>query len=212
MALAGTGLHHWVTQAAGRAEVVARTFRYAWLPTVAMPALLPVYPESFEVVVPLAMILGFLLTTYARTLRPVGDASPRSESDRRRQLRLWGLTVLISVLSLFWATSAYAGIVGRARAAEAARSVNTEFPAVVVFSEKDLMIRGDGSCFNRIKEKDSAYGFRYAGLRLFHVSGDRVFLVGPDWTPKEGTLWVIEKSDTLRVELSRVGEKQGQEC
>ncbi|MGW0332053.1 hypothetical protein ACWD0J_09320 [Streptomyces sp. NPDC003011] len=116
------------------------------------------------------------------------------------------------MLSLFWATSAYAGIVGRSRAAEAAQSVNTEFPAVVVFSEKDLMIRGDGSCFNSVEGKNSAYGFRYADLRLFHVSGDRVFLVGPDWTPRAGTLWVIEKSDSLRVEFSSVREKQGQEC
>ncbi|WP_158708272.1 MULTISPECIES: hypothetical protein [unclassified Streptomyces] len=208
-ALAGTGLHHWVKQSPGRAETVTRVFRHAWLPPLALLALLPGYPAAFELIVPLAMILGFLLTTYSRTLPGPGTLP----TDRRRALRLWGLTVLISVLLLFWATSAYAGIVGRSRAAEAARTVNTAFPAVVVFSEKDLLIRGNGTCYNRITDKDSAYGFRYAGLRLFHVSGDRVFLVGSDWTPGSGTLWVIEKDDTTRVEFSNaLGRPRPQEC
>ncbi|GAA4316667.1 hypothetical protein GCM10023086_39240 [Streptomyces venetus] len=208
-ALAGTGLHRWVTQDPGRAEAVTRTLRFAWLPPVALMVLLPRFP-LLELLVPLALIPGFLLTTYARTLSRAGE--PSSAADRRRKLRLWALTVLISVLALFWAISAYAGMVGRSRAETAARSVDTAFPSVVVFSEKDLLIRGDGTCFNRIEDKDSAYGFRHAGLRLFHVSGDRVFLVGSDWTPGRGTLWVIEKDDSLRVEFADVKGRPAKEC
>lgn len=107
--------------------------------------------------------------------------------------------MLISVLLLFWAVYAYASAVGRGRAAETARTVDTELPAVVVFSQKDLMIRG-GSCHFGVQEKDSAYGFRYSGLRLFHIAGDRLYVVPVDWSPREGTVWVLEKSNTVRVE------------
>jgi hypothetical protein len=211
-ALMGTGMHRWVVREPRRVEWVARSLRHAWLPPFAMLPLLPAHPAAFGLAIPLAMIAGFLLTTYARTLPPTGERSRPPGADRRGKLRLWGLTVLISVFSLFWATATYAGIVGRSRAAEAARTVTTAFPAVVVFSEKDLMIRGDGTCFHRIDSKDSAYGFRYSGLRLFHMSGDRVFLVGPEWTPQRGTLWVLGKDDTSRVEFSSARNEGAADC
>jgi hypothetical protein len=211
-ALLGTGMHHWVMREPRRVAWVAHSLRHAWLPPLAMLPLLPSYPSAFGLTVPLALVIGLLLTTYARTLPATGEEPGPSETDRRRKLRLWGLTVLISLFSLFWATSTYAEIVGRSRAAEAARTVTTAFPSVVVFSEKDLMIRGDGTCLRVVDGKDSAYGFRYAGLRLFHMSGDRVFLVGPEWSPRRGTLWVLEKDDTVRVEFSSARKKAAEDC
>ncbi|MGI5401067.1 hypothetical protein ACQEVG_16710 [Streptomyces sp. CA-135486] len=216
-ALAAAGLHRWTSQEPRRTERVSRRLRFAWLPPLALLLLYPLHPGLFDLLIPLAAIIGFLLTAYART-RPLAAAPGASggtgitDVEKRRRQRLWALTLLISVLMLFWAVYAYAGVVGRGRAAETARTVGTRLPAVVVFSEKDLMIRGGGSCYLRVQEKDSAYGFRYSGLRLFHIAGDRVYVVPVHWSPREGTVWVLEKSDTLRVEYISGPAGRAEEC
>lgn len=43
-----------------------------------------------------------------------------------------------------------------------------------------------GSCIRRITDQRSKYAYEYAGLRLFHVSGDRIFLVPRNWSPGTG--------------------------
>ncbi|WP_420077041.1 hypothetical protein ACOAKG_29335 [Streptomyces sp. JL3001] len=214
-ALAAAGLHRWATREPSRTELVSQRLRFAWLPPLALLLFYRLQPELFDLVIPLAAIIGFLLTTYART-RPLAAAASEttgiSDVEKRHRQRLWVLTLMVSVLLLFWAVYAYAGVVGRGRAAETARTVATDLPAVVVFSEEDLMIRGGGSCYFRVQDKDSAYGFRYSGLRLFHIAGDRVYVVPVHWRPYEGTLWVLEKSDTLRVEYISGAAGKAEQC
>ncbi|CAL9627295.1 hypothetical protein SUDANB105_05990 [Streptomyces sp. enrichment culture] len=128
--------------------------------------------------------------------------------------RIWVPALLVALVALFWAVYAYAGIVGRGRAALTTATVASEFPAVVVFSERDLLIRGGGSCVAAVDEKGSPYRFRYAGLRLFHVSGDRLFLVPRRWAPSDGTLYVLREDEAkVRVEYVSGGvEYREREC
>lgn len=197
--LAGIGLQRWVTKSPGRAGTAVRRMRWGWLLPAALAPFYRLYPALFELIIPLVAIPGLLATAYAFTRTPPDAASDAAQ--RRLRLQIWALSLVLCLLSLFWAVSSYAGIVGRGRAEEAARAVNTSaFPSVVVFSEKDLMIRGDGSCYQYVKGKDSAYAFRYTGLRLFYVSGDRVYLVAWKWRPSKGTLWVVRENDSVRVE------------
>ncbi|CAM5585087.1 hypothetical protein [Streptomyces purpurascens] len=197
--LAAIGLQRWVTSSPGRAETAVRRMRWGWLPPVALAPFYVLHPALFELVLPLVAIPGLLAAAYALT-RPAQPAASDT-AQRRLRLNIWALALVLCLLSLFWAVSSYAGIVGRGRAEEAARAVNTPaFPSVVVFSEKDLMIRGGGACYQRVKAENSAYAFRYSGLRLFYVSGDRVYLVDRKWRPSQGTLWVVRESDSVRVE------------
>ncbi|MFI1938425.1 hypothetical protein ACH44C_14770 [Streptomyces purpureus] len=181
-------------------EPVVRGMRWAWVGALGAVGVYPLAPGVGEVAVPLAVLVGVLLTAYARTR----DA-PRP--------RLWALALLLAVVALFWSVYAYAGIVGRGRAADTARSVAGGLPAVVVFSEKDLLIRGGGSCLSLVAEKGSPYRYRYAGLRLFHVSGDRLYLVPRHWAPWDGTLHVLEdKGDKMRLEYVSGRAYRSREC
>ncbi|GCD40709.1 hypothetical protein GKJPGBOP_00362 [Streptomyces paromomycinus] len=216
-ALAAVGLHRWAADEPRRTAWAARRLRFAWLPPLALLAPYRLHPGLFDLLIPLSAIIGFLLTAYARTRPP--PATPEASGTtgltgtrRRHHQRVWALTVLISVLLLFWAVYAYAGVVGRGRAAETARSMSTKDPAVVVFSKYDLMIRGGGSCYFRVLEKGSAFGFRYSGLRLFHIAGDRVYVVPVRWSPGEGTVWVLEKSDSVRVEYVSGPAGRAEKC
>ncbi|MEV7192170.1 hypothetical protein AB0N81_10200 [Streptomyces sp. NPDC093510] len=200
IALGALGLLRWAAGEPERLARAVRVLRFAWAVPLALVPLYPLSPWLFDLLLPLTTIGGFALTAYART---------RDRPD----LRLWGLTLFVCVLSLFWAVSTYAAIAGRGRAELTERTLlSGDFPAVVVFSEKDLMIRGGGSCFRRVTDQGSRYAYEYGGLRLFHVSGDRVFLVPRYWTPEDGTLYVLKEGAGQRVDLLSGAGRRAREC
>ncbi|NEB02233.1 hypothetical protein [Streptomyces sp. SID13726] len=223
-------LHREVQSDPARAATALRFLRHAWLPA---PLLVPLYYLSpgplFDLLIPLAALVGVLLSAYARTRpEPVAAAPPDPPEPpeppepprpvpagavRQRSALIWGPALLVAVVALFWAVYAYAGIIGRSRAAETTATVTDGFPAVVVFSTQDLLIRGGGSCVAAIDQKGSPYHFRYAGLRLFHVSGDRLYLVPRYWAPWDGTLYVLREQDPrVRVEYVSGRERRAAEC
>lgn len=209
-AMVGAVLHRKVESDPTRAEPVLRVLRHAWLPA---PLLVPLFYLSpgplFDLLIPLTAIVGVLVSAYART-RPEPDGTA---AVPHRSARIWAPALLVAVVSLFWAVYAYAGIIGRGRAAETTATVTDGFPAVVVFSEEDLLIRGGGSCVAAVDVEDSPYRFRYAGLRLFHVSGDRLYLVPRYWAPSDGKLYVLHEGDpTLRVEYVSGAVRRAAEC
>ncbi|MCF3119160.1 hypothetical protein IPZ68_05485, partial [Streptomyces arenae] len=198
-ALGVLGLHRWASREPRRLSRAVGVLRLAWAVPLVLVPVYPLAPWLFDLALPLAAIVGLSLNAYART-------------RDRRDLRLWGLTLFVCVLSLFWAVSAYAEIAGRGRAELTERTVHDGFPAVTVFSDKDLMIRGGGSCYRKVTTKGSRYAYEYAGLRLFHVSGDRVFLVPRDWTPQDGTLYVLKEGAGQRVDLISGAGNRAREC
>lgn len=209
-AMAATALHHWVQRHPVRATGVLRVLRHAWVAALLLVALYPLARDVLDLVIPLVAIVAVLLGAYAHT-RPEPAGPP--SADRYRAARIWGPALLVAVVSLFWAVSAYAGIVGRGRAEETTATVADGFPAVVVFSKQDLLITGGGSCVSVVAEKGSPYHYRYAGLRLFHVSGDRLFLVPRHWAPWDGTLYVLREGDPgLRVEYVSGLTYRAKEC
>ncbi|ANS64137.1 hypothetical protein SLINC_1913 [Streptomyces lincolnensis] len=208
VSIAATALHQRVLRDPARAAPALRVLRHAWVPSV---LLLPVYyvaRDILELVLPLLILAGVLVGAYARTRTDADATAPRP-----RGARIWAPALLVAVIALFWAVYAYAGIVGRGRAATTAATVEEGFPAVVVFSERDLLIRGDGSCFAVVDAKGSPYRYRYAGLRLFHVAGDRLFLVPRHWAPWKGRLYVLrEQDESLRVEYVSGAAYRASEC
>lgn len=208
---AAIGVHRWGRRGAPGVAWTLRVGRHAWVVPFLLLPLYRLAPDAFDLALPLVTIVGFLLTAYART-RPSDTTGVQAPPVRAQHLRVWCAALLVSVLSLFWAVSTYAGIVGRGRADQTARTVRAGLPAVVVFSEKDLLIRGGGSCDFRVPVKDSAYRYRYAGLRLFHIAGDRVFVVPRDWSPQHGTLYELEQSDSVRIDYVSGGNQRKDEC
>ncbi|MGW7417362.1 hypothetical protein [Streptomyces sp. NPDC054863] len=198
-AFAALTVHRRIQREPGALARPLRWMRHAWTLPVLPLALRSLHPALFELLVALLTIIGFLLTGYART-------------RDGRDPRMWALCLLVTVLALFWAVYSYAGIVGRGRAALTARTVETQFPAVAVFSSNDLLIHGRGSCRFTIADKASAFRYRYAGLRLFHVSGDRIFLVSRGWSPTGGTMFVVQENEKLRVEYVSGERARSAEC
>ncbi|WP_406491802.1 hypothetical protein OHB06_12055 [Streptomyces sp. NBC_01604] len=206
-AMAAAAAHHRVQDDPARAARVLRVLRHAWVPAVVLLPLYYVAQGVLNLVIPLVALVGVLLSAYARTRPEPG------ETLLRRPARIWTPALLVALVSLFWAVYAYAGIVGRGRAVTTTAEVASGFPAVVVFSERDLLIRGGGSCVAAVAEKGSPYRYRYAGLRLFHVSGDRLFLVPRNWAPWDGTLYVLREQEAgVRVEYVSGSAYRAREC
>ncbi|MDX3077328.1 hypothetical protein [Streptomyces sp. MI02-7b] len=210
--LAAMAGHEWLRHDPERGERALRLMRHAWVPAVLLVPFSQFVPALFDLLLPLAALVGALLTAYARTRRRRGQDASMGTAGRPRAVLMWAPALLVAVVALFWAVYAYAGIVGRGRAAETAATVDDGFPAVVVFSRQDLLIRGGGSCASAVAVKDSPYRFRYAGLRLFYVSGDRLFLVPRHWAPWNGTLYVVREDSGLRVEYVSGRDYRTQEC
>lgn len=48
---------------------------------------------------------------------------------------------------------------------------------------------------------DSAYRFRYGGLRLLIARGERYYLLPVGWSEQTSATYVLRDSDDIRVEL-----------
>jgi hypothetical protein len=142
---------------------------------------------TYYLFAPVSPGLGALLVAYAAYLR-WGWLPPVAV----------GLLVSLVVLSGFWAVSKYADALGRGRAKQLARSLSTR-PSVVVYSKHRLQLPVPEKRLNR---RDSAYAFRYAGLRLLVRSGGKYFLVPEGWSKQDGVAIALADTNELRVEFS----------
>jgi hypothetical protein len=137
---------------------------------------------------PVSPGLGAALLAYAVYLRR-GWLSPLAV----------GLVAALVVLSTFWTASKYADALGRGRAKKLERSLSTR-PSVVVYAKQRLHL--DRAKETRLGRHDSAYAFRYDGLRLLVRSGGKYFLVPDDWSRENGVAILLPDTDELRLEFS----------
>lgn len=128
----------------------------------------------------------------------------RSRLHRRDRLPSAMRTLLIAtlLLAVFWDTERVAGAVGSAYASQIA-SDPRQLVAVTVSSPKRLGIAVPGIVESKLTAADSAYPYRYDGLRLLQVSGGRYFLISQDWSTANRRVLVIKITDPYRVEFSR---------
>lgn len=107
-------------------------------------------------------------------------------------------TALLAVVCLFWGASRYAEALGGDRARVLERSL-TGRPWVIVYSKEDLAL---GKDVDRqvVDAADTAYRFRYSGLRLLTQSNGRHFLLTDGWSPEDGTAIVLQDSPGIRYE------------
>lgn len=147
---------------------------------------------------------GLLLLGYAGRLRRVLGTRRRAPAAREAPVALtvtkWGSFCLLVGVGLFWAVGSYAIRMGSEGARGLAASLQCA-PDVVLYSEKSLNLGSSGLRQEGPAGADSAYGFRYAGLKLVPQSGDRYLLVPADWRPGGRPAIVLARSDAVRLEF-----------
>jgi hypothetical protein len=163
-------------------------------------------------VLPLLFLGGIGLAAYAVHLHrrlPGGDRST-SPGDRSSGSMPSLSSLLVAVLlamALIWEVANYADSVGRGlgrRMMSEAQLAGR--PDVVVYSPKRLHIEAEGVTEAAFAEPDSAYGFRYSGLKLLFRSGGKYFLVPASWTPDHGVNIVLPDVESMRIEFIRTSD------
>jgi len=166
------------------------------------------HPSNTKVLLtPLFLTFGVGLTAYAvlvhRRRRSV-KAGREGRPTVARGVPLLSV-ILVSMLiatGLVWMVANYAEIKGR----ELGRFLVSQLayqPGVVVYSPKRLQIDAAGVVEKAYSEPDSAYAFRYSGLKLLFRSNGRYFLVPESWSLDGGATIVLPDSETLRLEFIR---------
>ncbi len=160
-------------------------------------------PGSRQFARPLSTACGTALAAYAiflfRRMRASdsdGKALPRASAV---QLALVGV---LFTTNLFWAVADYAGAIGQQRAKVLAASLPSQ-PGVVLHSRQRLHIDAPGVTETELGDVESAYRYRYEGLRLLLHSAKKYFLLPADWTPQGGAVIVLPEGDAPRLDFVR---------
>jgi hypothetical protein len=159
-----------------------------------------VLPAAAFVAFPMSIGLGVLLLLVRGRLRQ-GLGYVQLPSRGRRLLDRIS-AVLILVVTLFWATSNYAEVLGNQIADRLTSHVN-ELTSVTVYSPTRLAITAPGSQESAITGANQAYRYRYTGLRLYEHTSGRYFLISDGWNPEEGVVIVLPASESIRLEFSQ---------
>jgi hypothetical protein len=111
------------------------------------------------------------------------------------------LTLLVAVVSLFWAVNSFASAYGR-RSAEVTRQRLAELPGVVLDTREPLYVSYDGVETSLLEPTgQGAFTHRYQGLRLLLAANGRLFLLPENWTPESSATLVVRDDDTVRVQF-----------
>ncbi|GAA4734737.1 hypothetical protein GCM10023328_13430 [Modestobacter marinus] len=159
-----------------------------------------VWPATTYVAFPLTVAAGLLLVLYLLRLRQsmAGDAALPATRD----VVVRACAALLTAICLFSAAANYATVEGR-RLAQGFVADLASQPQVVVYSAAHLHIDAPGATEEELPPEQSAYLYRYVGLRLLEYTNDTFFLVSEEWTPQYGVVVVLPDDETRRVELVR---------
>jgi hypothetical protein len=108
------------------------------------------------------------------------------------------LVGLLTVVTLFAAVGDWAQALGRDRGVQLAEDV-AKLPGVVIYSKERLQIPGVTAA--KVAEADSAYRFRYSGLKLLVRSGGNYFLISAHWSWPEWPTVVLPDTKDLRFDF-----------
>ena len=112
------------------------------------------------------------------------------------------LTVFLVLLFVFAAVARYADAHGRTVAQNTVRELEKRTTSVTIYSAKRLFIQAPGVQEAQLRGADTAYKYRYSGLRLLAWSNDRYFLLPEGWSSADQVTIILPDSDTLRVEFT----------
>ncbi len=230
VAVAGTALLVlWVQQltlGAMSAEIRRRALRVL-MPTAAVAGFVlvglaivdsvgrPVFPATFLEGRGLSLSIGVLLLAYAvRLLRLFISQRPQWVPRRvpgAVTVAEWGAVFVIVSVGLFWAVGSYAITLGISRGQELETTLRSR-TEVVAYSEKRLSLQAVGVREVPCQYPDSAYRFRYDGLKLVQQSGNHYLLLPSAWTRTNGAAILLPRNDSVRLEFMSAGQLPGATC
>ena len=123
----------------------------------------------------------------------------------------WTAAFVLASVGLFWAVGSYATGIGTGRAEEMAAALPA-WPDTVLYSERDLALRGPGITETTCAGQGSAYRYRYDGLKLVLQSGGQYFFLPGGWTTADGAALVLPRTDSLRLEFTAAGPAPPDRC
>lgn len=174
-----------------------RGLRGSWLLWATVAVVLSLFAAPLgSVIIPAAVTLALLCSLY-------GDLLERRLTGRPRTFSAAKVLILVLLaLAVFWDVERLASAVGEGYAAQITANPR-QLLAVTVYSPKSLDIDVPGVVETKLGNPDSAYRYRYNGLRLVQRSGDRYLLMSEQWDPRMTRIIVLRETDSIRMEFSR---------
>jgi hypothetical protein len=123
----------------------------------------------------------------------------------------WTFTFVLATIGLFCAVTDYSAAVGTARGYEYETKL-ASLPETVVFSTKDIGVRGPGVTMTACTAQDAAYRFRYDGFVMVLQSGGQSFLLPKEWNSRDGVALVLPRSGDVRLEFLPFGAERERTC
>jgi hypothetical protein len=150
---------------------------------------------------PYLVTAGVLVAAWAVRIRRCAAAVEGRRRPAEQQAVEATLLLVLVALLLFWGTSNFAEARGRGLAEDL--EVNLLWlPRAQVYSREPLGLDVPGVTTHELGT-DEAPLYRYDGLRLLSVSGDRYFFLHEGWSVEEGTVVVLPDDASLRVQYGR---------
>jgi hypothetical protein len=177
-----------------RFRLVTFTATFSWL---GLPLIVVgigyVWPISSFYLFPLSVGGGILLSLYALHLRG---------TQRWNWARIKLFASGAVVLSLFWSAMNLAIVEGIELADRFAGDVRSAV-GVVVYSKDRLHLAAPEVWEEALPPENSAYRYRYGGLRLLENTGGKYFLASDGWTRERGVVVVLRDDTATRLEFVR---------
>lgn len=200
-------LHHsLLLPAVGRHERLTtqapRWLKRSWLLWVSAGIALSLVAGPFSgLAISTSITLGLLCALYGDLLaRRPGGREPSGQAQMSTAAK--ALVLALLALSVFWNTERLAGIIGEAYADQIAADPR-RLLAVTVYSPQSLEVDVPGVVETKLGGGDSAYRYRYQGLRLVQRSGNRYLLISELWDEQSGRIVVLRDTDAIRMEFAR---------
>lgn len=185
------------------------SLRRSWLVLIPAGILLSLFAGlPSGVAVSVSVTLALLCALYGdlldRQIRGLRERQGRQQPPSRGQLSTVAkvLVLVLLAFSVFWNTERLARIMGEAYATQIAADPR-QLLAVTVYSPQSLEIEAPGVQEKRLGDRESAYRYRYEGLRLVQRSGDRYLLISELWDERSGRVIVLRETDAIRMEFAR---------
>lgn len=150
---------------------------------------------------PYLVTAGVLVAAWAVRIRRCAAAVEGPRRPAEQQAVEATLLLVLVALLLFWGTSNFAEARGRGLAEDL--EVNLLWlPRAQVYSQEPLGLDVPGVSTHELGTAEAPL-YRYDGLRLLTVSGERYFFLHEEWSVEEGTVVVLPDDASLRVQYGR---------
>jgi hypothetical protein len=161
---------------------------------------------AIPIVEPVCLLLGSALILYrasfARLIGEEATTAPWPSLTHRSMFFVCGF--LLGIISLFWVVADYADVIGNGRAKQVVRELS-DSPSHQIYSRKRLASSASGNEEERLVGPDSAYLYRYSGLKLLLRSGDEYLLIPATWSDTNRFTVILPRGLDLRFDTVPVG-------